>query len=79
MTFWYFFVILLSVIAGFTVLIIYLTVNSPGFCVGGTCSCDPGYVIIDNICEETCDSNPCKELIEDGYTGQIGPKRSIIR
>ena len=36
---------------------------SNGFCVAGTCDCDFGYVNIDNVCAETCDSNPCEVLI----------------
>ena len=34
-----------------------------GLCVAGTCVCDSGYVEIDNVCEETCDSDPCEALI----------------
>ena len=34
-----------------------------GTCIGGTCSCDPNYVEIDNFCERTCAPlNPCQEL-----------------
>ena len=35
-----------------------------GFCDKGNCICVAGYIKIGNICEETCDSNPCKVLIE---------------
>ena len=31
-----------------------------GFCEAGNCICNAGYIKIENICEETCDSNPCK-------------------
>ena len=33
-----------------------------GTCIGGTCSCDPGYMNIGNNCERTCALNPCQEL-----------------
>ena len=35
-----------------------------GFCDSGRCICNAGYINIDDICEETCDLNPCEELIE---------------
>ena len=31
-----------------------------GFCVAACCSCNPGYINIENFCAETCASNPCK-------------------
>ena len=36
---------------------------SNGLCIAGTCHCDFGYVNVENVCEETCDSNPCEVLI----------------
>ena len=35
-----------------------------GFCDGGKCTCNDGYVKIDNTCEETCALNPCEEPIQ---------------
>ena len=34
-----------------------------GFCNEGKCLCDFGYIkISENICVESCETNPCKEL-----------------
>ena len=35
-----------------------------GSCDAGRCTCDAGYINIDNICKETCDFNPCEVLIQ---------------
>ena len=34
-----------------------------GSCDAGNCSCDEGYISIENICRETCSLNPCKVFI----------------
>ena len=35
-----------------------------GFCYAGSCTCNDGYVKIESICKETCQTNPCEVLIE---------------
>ena len=34
-----------------------------GTCIGGNCECNTSYVNVDNTCEETCLSSPCKAPI----------------
>ena len=38
--------------------------GSGGDCLNGICSCQTGYVNVENYCEETCALSPCKELIK---------------
>ena len=35
-----------------------------GNCTGGNCTCQTGFVNVENFCEETCELDPCKELIK---------------
>ena len=34
-----------------------------GSCYAGQCSCDEGYISIENICKQKCDLNPCEVFI----------------
>ena len=41
--------------------------GSNGDCVEGHCVCNTGYVIVENVCEETCESKPCKVSGNEKY------------
>ena len=38
-----------------------------GNCTGGNCTCQTGFVNVENFCEETCAFGPCEELIKKGH------------
>ena len=40
-----------------------ISCGNGGDCFDGNCTCQTGYVNIENFCEETCELEPCKELI----------------
>ena len=40
-------------------------------CLGGNCVCQTGYASVENVCEETCSLNPCKELIDSIFIGTL--------
>ena len=47
-----------------------------GSCDAGICTCNQGYISIENICRETCDLNPCEVL---SFTSVVNSVNNIIR
>ena len=44
-----------------------------GYCNAGSCTCNDGYISIENICVETCDSNPCEVFVLTVNSEEIIP------
>ena len=49
-----------------------------GFCDAGRCSCNNGYVNVENNCKETCETNPCEVVFSRTRLNPWNRKKSIF-